>query len=252
MEIPQLDGLSNVLVIVASIQDGSILLYVFSAASAQGTFMEKRAIFGSVVILGGALLTVPAFADSSVDCSVIAKAKYQQWEQPRLLIDRSKTFEDGTTRTDMLIVTERTAYKEDGGSWTSAAISLPERAIRSPDDIMRAMRLGECSKGQSVQVSGQSATVYNYTYTTDANGYTANGTMWISDTTGLPVREDFAETAPPANAKIAKAISATYLYNADVVVPGRAEVSESRRLNNNAAVVRNMQTGGGGLGGPQQ
>jgi hypothetical protein len=214
--------------------------------------MSKRVILASVTIVGSALFVVPAFADSTVDCSVIAQAKYQQWKQPRLLVDRSKTFEDGTTLQDMLIVTERTAYKEDRGSWTSAAISLGQRAVNSPDEITKAMKIGECTKGGSVQVNGQSASVYNYTYATDEHGFTAHGTMWISDATGLPVREDFTEPAPPAHPKIAKAITATYLYNADVVIPARAEVAESRRLVNNAAVVRNLQSGGGGLGGPQQ
>jgi hypothetical protein len=214
--------------------------------------MSKRCILGSVAILGGALFVVPAFADTPVDCSVIAQAKYQQWKQPRLSIDRSKTFVDGSVKTDMLIVTERTAYKEDRGSWTSAAISIGERALESPDGIMKNMKLADCTKGASSDMDGQSATVFNYTYATDSHGFTARGTMWIADKTGLPLREEFNEPAPPANDKIAKAISATYLYDGDVVIPGRAQVAEARRLNNNAAVVRNMQSGGGGLGGPQQ
>ena len=69
---------------------------------------------------------------------------------------------------------------------------------------------------------------------------------------GLPVREAFVEPAPPANARIAKAIEATYRYNGNVAVPTAAELAEARRLTNNQAVVRNMQSGGGGLGGPQQ
>lgn len=219
--------------------------------------MQMRYIVGSIAVAGSMLLagTVGAFADDAMSsgvCATIAKAKFEQWRQVRLLVQRTKTFADGETKNDELIVTENTAYKLDRGGWTSAGITLYERAVPSPKNILTNMKLADCSQDGHDVVDGQPAMLYSYTYLPDGGGYVAHGRMWISEATNLPVREEFQEPAPPANAKIAKAISATYLYNDDVHIPQTAQLSNSQRLWNNAAVVRNMQTGGGGLGGPQQ
>jgi len=219
--------------------------------------MTKRGLLGSVAIVGSVLIGAPAFAQSagaSPVCAQIANAKFQEWRQPKLFIDRSKTFENGSTGTDKMIVTENTAYyKDDDRSWTSAGITLRERAVGTPEKILRDMRLAECSKGASANIAGQAATLFTFDYIPGDDGTVASGKMWIADATGLPVREEFTQSAPPpANQKVAKAISANYTYNADVMVPHGAELADSLRLYNNWAVVRNMQSGGGGLGGPQQ
>lgn len=216
--------------------------------------MTKRCVLGSIAILGSILAVGPALADSSGDCRAIALAKFEQWRQTRLFIDRSKTFEDGHTTTDAMIVTENTAYyREATKSWTSAGMTVRERAVGSPDKILRDMKLADCAKGAPTSQDGQPATIYTFNYLPGDDGTIASGTMWISNQTGLPLHEEFSQSAPPpANQKIAKSISATYRYNADVVVPRGAELADQQRLNNNAAVVRNMQSGGNGLGGPQQ
>ena len=216
--------------------------------------MTKRGILGSVAIVGSVFIGVPAIAqsmDASPVCAQIANAKYQQWRQPKLFIDRSKTFENGSTASDKMIVTENTAYyKDDSRSWTSAGITLRERAVGSPEKILRDMRLAECTKG----ASADNATVYTFDYLPGDDGTVASGKIWISDATGLPLREEFSQSSPPpANRKVAKTISATYHYNGDVIVPRGAELADAQRLNNNWSVVRNMQSGSaGGLGGPQQ
>lgn len=217
--------------------------------------MQDRCVIGLLAIAGGLLAAVPGFAAdaSSSACQTIAQAKYQQWKQPRLLIARSKTLADGTVANDVMIVTENTAYRKYRSGWTSAGITLWERDVRSPDLILGAMKLASCTRGASVEEAGQPATRYDLTYLPDASGYSAHGTIWISDMTGLPLREDMQDPAPPANALVATSMSATYRYNADVEVPRGAEVADSNRLNNNQAVVRNMQSGSaGGLGGPAQ
>lgn len=219
--------------------------------------MSKQSILGSVAIVGSVFIGASAFAQSmdlSPVCAQIATAKFQEWRQPKLFIDRSKTFENGSTQTDKMIVTENTAYyKDDNRAWTSAGITLRERAVGSPQKILRDMRLAECTKGASVDDGGQPATVYTFDYLPGDDGTAASGKIWISDATGLPVREEFSQSAPPpANRKVAKTISATYHYNTDVMVPRGAELADQQRLNNNWAVVRNMQSGGQGLGGPQQ
>ena len=216
--------------------------------------MTKRCVLGSIAVLGIILVVGPALADPSGDCAAIAQAKFEQWRQPRLFIDRSKTFEDGHTITDAMIVTENTAYYREGTRpWTSAGMTVRERAVGSPQKILHDMRLAECTKGASATKDGQPATAYQFSYLPGDDGTLASGTMWISDQTGLPVHEEFSQSAPPpANQKVAKTITATYHYNADVMVPRGAELADQQRLNNNWAVVRNMQSGGQGLGGPQQ
>ena len=74
--------------------------------------------------------------------------------------------------------------------------------------------------------------------------------MWISDATGLPLKEEMQDPAPPANAMVANAIAATYTYNDDVQVPAGAELADSTRLFNAAQLLRHLQSGSGtGLGG---
>jgi hypothetical protein len=216
--------------------------------------MTKRCVFGSIAVLGGLLVVGPALADPSGDCAAIARAKFEQWRQPRLVIDRSKTYEDGHTVTDAMIVTENTAYyREATRPWTSAGMTVRERAVGSPGKILHDMKLAECTKGAAVTEDGQPATTYTFSYLPGDDGTIASGTLWISNQTGLPLREEFSQSAPPpANQQVAKTISATYRYNDDVKVPRGAELADQQRLNNNWSVVRNMQSGGEGLGGPQQ
>ena len=216
--------------------------------------MTKRCVLGSIAVLGSILVAGPALAGPSGDCAAVAQAKFEQWRQPKLWIERSKTFEDGRVVNDSMIVTENTAYyREEPKSWTSAGITIRERAVGSPEKILHDMRLAECSKGASMTKDGQPVTAYQFSYLPGDDGTIANGTLWISDQTGLPVREEFSQSAPPpANQKVAKTITASYRYNADVTVPRGAELADQTRLNNNWAVVRNMQSGGNGLGGPQQ
>lgn len=98
--------------------------------------------------------------------------------------------------------------------------------------------------------ANQPATVCTYDYLPDDNGFVAHGKMWISGTTGLPVKEEMQDPAPPANAMVANAIAATYTYNDDVQVPAGAELANSTRLFNAAQLMRHLQSGSGtALGG---
>ncbi|HUO91961.1 MAG TPA: hypothetical protein VMU22_03525 [Rhizomicrobium sp.] len=216
--------------------------------------MTKRYVLGSMAVLGSILAVGPALAAASDDCKAIATAKFEEWRQNRLFIDRSKTFEDGRVVKDSMIVTENTAYYRQGANpWTSAGITVRERAIQSPEKALAAMRLADCTRGSAATEDGQPAVTYTFSYLPGDDGTVASGTVWISQQTGLPLREEFTQSAPPpANQKVAKTITATYHYNSDVSVPRGAELAEQRRLNNNWAAVRNMQSGGEGMGGPQQ
>ena len=182
-------------------------------------------------------------------CLILAEAKHEQWLQRRVLIEQTKTFADGSTKAISILVTENTAYLQRV-SWRSRAVSVQERAVPTAQQILAGMGLGQCTKGATVQEANQPATVYTYDYLPDDNGFVAHGKMWISETTGLPVKEEMQDPAPPANAMVAKAIAATYTYNDDVQVPAGAELANSTRLFNAAQLMRHLQSGSGtALGG---
>jgi hypothetical protein len=176
--------------------------------------------------------SVPAEASQpSVDsCAVVALAKFKQWTQPRILIDQTNIFADGSKRGMELIVTENTAYAQFGHFWKTAQVTRPERGVGSPKMLAKHMGLATCAKGDEVQEAGGPATVYTYSYTPDDNGTVSKGTLWISDATGLPVRQQFDQNGPPANSHVATTIESTYSYNTDVTLPRGAELADDTRL----------------------
>lgn len=183
-------------------------------------------------------------------CMALAAAKHDQWLQKRVLIQQTKTFADGSTKAIAILVTENTAYLQARTQWRSRGVSIRERAVPSAARILAAMGLVNCTKGIAVKEANQAATLYAYDYLPDDKGFVAHGRMWISDDTGLPLKEEMQDPAPPANAMVANAIAATYTYNGDVQVPAGAELADSTRLFDAAQLLRHLQGGaGGGLGG---
>jgi hypothetical protein len=176
--------------------------------------------------------SVPAeTSQPSVDsCAVVALAKFKQWTQPRIMIDQTNIFADGSKRGMELIVTENTAYAQFGHFWKTAQVTRPERGVGSPKMLAKHMGLATCAKGDEVQEAGGPATVYTYSYTPDDNGTVSKGTLWISDATGLPVRQQFDQNGPPANSHVATTIESTYSYNTDVTLPRGAELADDTRL----------------------
>jgi len=211
--------------------------------------------------LAGAILLSTSFATTFAQaadvappeedtCLVLAKAKYDQWTQRRVLINQTKTFEDGSTKAVTLLVTENTAYLQSRTQWRSRSVAIRDRAVPPPEKIAQAMGLGTCTKAGDVTEADQAATLYSYDYVPDKDGYVAHGKMWISNESGLPLKEEMQDPAPPANAMVAKAITATYKYNNDFEIPPDAERAESNRLFDASQLMRHLQSGSGtGLGG---
>lgn len=183
-------------------------------------------------------------------CMALAEAKHDQWLQKRVLIQQTKTFADGSTKAIAILVTENTAYLQARTQWRSRSVSIRERAVPSAGQILMGMGLAHCTKDSTVQEANQAATLYTYDYLPDDKGFVAHGRMWISDAMGLPLKEEMQDPAPPANAMVANAISATCAYNDDVTVPAGAELADSTRLFNAAQLMRHLQSGSGtGVGG---
>src|ERR1700722_148245 len=152
--------------------------------------LASLAITGSI-LLAGAVDAFAQQAGTSDACATIASAKFNQWRQMRLDVQRAKTFADGSVVNDELIVTGNTAYKTDHGSWTSAGITLRERAVASPKQILHDMRLGQCTQAGHDTINGTAATIYTYSYLPDDAGFVAQGRLWISDVSGGPVGGEF-------------------------------------------------------------
>jgi hypothetical protein len=161
-------------------------------------------------------------------CMILARAKHDQWVQPRVLIEQTKTFADGSTSTTTILATENTVYEKRLDSWKSFALSVKERGVPSPDTILASMRLAACTRDATVQEANQTASLYSYDYLPDDRGFVAHGKIWISELTGLPLREELQDPAPPANAMVAAAIIAVYRYG--VAIPPGAELADSARL----------------------
>ena len=202
-------------------------------------------------VVGSVLVTMPAYATDVAGqapddtCFQLAAAKHDQWLQRRVLIQQTKTFADGSTKEIAILATENTAYLQARTQWRSRSVSIRERAVPSTGQILTAMGLAHCTKDTTVQEAGHAATLYVYDYLPDDKGFVAHGKMWVSDATGLPVKEEMQDPAPPANAMVANAIVATYSYNDDVQVPAGAELADTTRLFNTAQLLRHLQSGSG-------
>jgi hypothetical protein len=201
--------------------------------------MQSKIAFGilSLATAGGLFLGSPANADQAMvsgqhpsACAVVAMAKYQQWVQPKLMIVQTNTFGDGSRKGMQLIVTQDSAYARFGSLWHSANVTRGERGVANPALLATKMGLASCEKGGGVQEAGAPATVYTYSYAPDSNGTVSKGTIWLSDATGLPLRQEFEQAGPLANSRVAATIETTYAYNDDVTVPHGAELAENTRL----------------------
>ena len=195
------------------------------------TGLLSLAATGAILFAGSVCADqAPAGASLPSACGTVALAKFQQWTQPKLMVEQTNTFADGSKRAMELIVTENTAYARFGHFWKTAMVTRPERGVGSPQLLARKMGLATCVKSDHVQEAGGPATVYTYSYTPDDNGTVSKGTLWVSDATGLPIRQEFDQVGPLANSRVATTIEATYAYNDDVTVPRGAELAEQTRL----------------------
>jgi hypothetical protein len=199
--------------------------------------MQKQFVSGmlaaaGIILFGSGASADPAPADASLPsaCEAVALAKFQQWTQSRLMVEQTNTFADGSKRGLELIVTEDTAYARLGRRWITANVTRPERGVATPQLLAKRMGLATCTKGDHVQEGGVAATVYTYTYTPDNDGTVSKGTLWVSDATGLPLRQEFDQNGPLANSRVATTIETSYVYNDDVTVPRGAELAENTRL----------------------
>lgn len=197
------------------------------------------------LVLAFGVVALPAAAapdarplSASDACLKIADAKVREWNQPRLLRDRTDTLVDGSQRTSEAVVTENEMFVRMRGRWVSAQVLRAQRRVGSPENVAAHMELTGCRDDGKSQEAGQNASVYAFSLGTDATGQ-----IWISDQTGLPVRMDIKNATPPADKAVE--VSMRYTYGDDVRVPPAARLADSMRQQRSQNWVRRLQHGQG-------
>lgn len=206
-----------------------------------GGVLMKRSIQNLVLAsatLLAAVLPGIAMADDDA-CYAIAKAKYAQWQQPRMMRDALFTMADGSTKTDEVIFTENMLYAEQHGMWRTGPINTRQRMALSPATIEKNLGAASCQRGGHVEENGQSATVY--TYNSESDGFETTLTMLVGDSSGLPLKVEMRNAQPRGNQAVM--ISASYTYNDAVLVPARASMADIERRETWHKMLRNLQLG---------
>jgi len=182
-------------------------------------------------------------------CLKVAEAKFAQWAQERVLVREMQTFADGTKTDSETIFTENAAYGHRlGHPWNTIQIVLRQRVAPSPEVIARNMKLADCQLLGPTQEAGQQATLYAYDYLPDADGSTTSGKIWISETSGLPLRQELQQRGQQPDPKVAENITAHYFYDSDVQIPLPAIQAENTRRLRVQQWVRDMQDGRASMG----
>lgn len=207
---------------------------VFPAFPLAASFL----IFLAFAARAGAVeeVIVTGHKPSADACQRIADAKFEQWAQPRLSRVQTETFADGTQKTSEKIYTDNTVYIQDGKIWNTMQLFTPQRRVESAGAVAKNMGLADCAKGESAEESGQTVTIYTYSVGGGDNPTAAR--IWISNKTGLPVREEMDGEAKPPGLTL---ISAVYAYDGDVHIPLPAELAQSARLGRSYEMVREME-----------
>jgi hypothetical protein len=162
-------------------------------------------------------------------CVNVANAKFEQWNQQRFMIHRTETFSDGSKKEIEAIFTEDVAYGHEVGSpWQTENLVRQARAVPPADVLVKRMGLAECQLAGPAQDAKQSSSLFTYGYIPDSNASHVTGKMWISDSSGLPLRQELAQDAEN-NHKVPVAMSSTFAYGDDVQVPKGAVQSNNLR-----------------------
>jgi hypothetical protein len=173
-------------------------------------------------------------------CADIAAAKFKEWLQPKVMVQETRTLGDGSLTRNELILTNNVAYATDSsGAWVSVQVTVRDRTPQSPQAVERHMGLASCAVAGHVQEAGEAATMYTYTYTPETDGSVTEGAAWISDATGLPLRQHLKENGELANRRVARVIDATYSYNFEL--PRAAELAQLERQRQTQEAVREFQ-----------
>lgn len=169
-------------------------------------------------------------------CMKVANAKLQEWNQARILRDRMDTYANGSTLDTQVIFTENGMFHRVKGIWRTGQATRDQRSGGSASSVAHNMGFTDCSADGADSVDGQKTLVYSY-----EQGPDMKSRVWVSETTGLPLRTEIAQT--PARYDIPAKVVMTYAYNDDVRVPKDAELRNWMRMNRSQDWLKYMATG---------
>jgi hypothetical protein len=187
--------------------------------------------------LAAVVLPSAALADNA--CQTIAQAKFQQWEQPRILRQAVYTMPDGNVKKTEEVFTQGVLYAFRNGVWRSGPLDVHQHQAPSAEAIARNLDAVDCERAGTDTVDGEPVDIY--TYNTNSNHVDAKVTVWVSARSGLPLRTDMEDATPQRHQ--AASVSARYVYNADVVVPARAIMADTERRHDWQQSLVNLQLG---------
>jgi hypothetical protein len=186
-----------------------------------------------------AFWTLPAAAEPGASgdaCLAIAQSKMLEWNQAKLYRTRMDTMADGKLRPSVMIFTENGMFEQVRGMWRTGQALRNQRVAGSVDSVMKRMGLTDCAGAGMDEVDGQKASVYTYTQDPDIKAR-----IWISETSGLPLRVEIQQSAGKDNNPVK--VSMRYAYNDDVHVPNAALLRNRMRMNYSQDWLRYMANG---------
>jgi hypothetical protein len=209
-------------------------------------------VLTAALAAGLASQTIAASAQPADACLSVASAKYSQWAAPRMMIQETQTFADGTSRQIEAVFTEDSAYAHVvGRPWMTVNHSRGQRNAAAPDRLVKSMGLTDCAVVGSGRDGRQPVSIYSYDYMPDENAGHVSGKIWVSDATSLPVRQELNQEMEPGHHHVPVAISARFFYGDDVQVPtGARRADELRRFWTAEHFNLGAPVGGVGLGLP--
>jgi hypothetical protein len=173
---------------------------------------------------------------SSGACFAIAEAKVREWNQAKLFRDRMDTMADGKLRPSVMIFTENGMFEQVRGLWRTGQALRNQRVAGPAESVMKRMGLSDCSSAGMDDVDGQKAAVYTYAQDPDIKAK-----IWISDSTGLPLRVELQQSPGRDNNPVK--VSMRYAYNDDVHVPRAAGLRNWVRMKYSQDWLNYMATG---------
>ena len=179
----------------------------------------------------------PGMAASPGDaCLAIAQSKVLEWNQAKLLRTRTDTMADGKLRPSVMIFTENGMFEQVRGLWRTGQALRNQRVAGSTESVMKRMGLSDCESAGADELDGQKAFVYTYSQDPEIKAK-----IWISDSSGLPLRVELQQSAGHDNNPVK--VSMRYAYNDDVHVPNDAVLRNWIRMNRSQDWLNYMATG---------
>ena len=148
--------------------------------------MRAITIYGAVCLAAGILVgSGAAWAD---DCLVVIDAAIAQVKVPRA--DTHVTIEPGKAPdgVEMIFIGDR-VYTQIGGTWQSMTYSAQQQIDAITASKARAAQSPHtCHKLAGAPINGEAVSVL--VMHTETNGKGADARVWISNTTGLPLKSE--------------------------------------------------------------